>query len=47
MRIAYITIVINMFYLRIDYVSMMNQVYILDFGLRILDLRYSAGFIYG
>jgi len=30
-----------------DFVSMMNYAYILDFGFRILDLRYSVCFIHG
>jgi hypothetical protein len=37
-----IAIVRNTFRLRQDFISMMNHAYILDFGIRILDLRYSA-----
>jgi hypothetical protein len=37
----------NTFYLRQEFKSMMSVALILDFGLRILDLRYSVGFIKG
>ena len=38
-------IVIKTFHLKQDFILISNLAYILEFGLRILDLRYSVGFI--